>query len=157
MKNPPDKIKEKQSLEEVDRLNKYLDGIKIYKVNKCSLKNIVADDIVIEGIRDAVTRTHQIVTRALHFLKLYILHKKESFAPLGPLDNCIELIGALQNTRQSLIALCCNTALIFLNKLSNKIYWRFAPIYFIKGWGYRGNRKRGTLSPLASWGLRPLA
>jgi len=26
-----------------------------------------------------------------------------------------------------------------LKKLSNKIYWRFAPIYFIKGWGYRGN------------------
>jgi len=75
------------------------------------------------------------------FAPLEPLDNKESFAPLEPLDNCIELIGALQNTWQSKIAMCCNTALIFLKKLSNKIYWRKAPIYFIKGWGYRGNRR----------------
>jgi len=53
----------------------------------------------------------------------------------GYIKNCIELIGASQIKWQSLIAMFCNTALIF-EQLSNK-YIGAKPIYLL--WGCRRN------------------
>ena len=53
---------------------------------KTSLKSIVKDAAVIEKLTQAALLTNRIMTRSLHFLKLYLLHCSDSGDALPSID-----------------------------------------------------------------------
>ena len=60
--------------------------VSVFKTVKCSLKSVVKDDISIEKLQDAASRSSQIMTHGLHLLKLYLIHCFDNDLPLPRLD-----------------------------------------------------------------------
>jgi hypothetical protein len=62
-----------------------------YRTVKNALANVVTDNRTLALISDAVTRIHRISTHAQQFLKLYLLHERETTGQFPVVDHALIL------------------------------------------------------------------